>query len=65
MRWQIPSSALLQLLLTGALVGPPLVAAPAQAHMRGLKFKGAFAMGAMWMPCSNERALHDALQKAQ
>ena len=52
--------------------------APAQAHMRGmfatkaeaeqraaqLKCKGAFAMGSQWMPCANERALHDALQKA-
>lgn len=51
----------------------------AKAHMRGmydtraeaekraaeLKCKGAFAMGSMWMPCANERALHDALQKAQ
>lgn len=51
---------------------------PAEAHMRGmyvtkaeaekrateLKCKGAFAMGSMWMPCANERALHDALQKA-
>ena len=53
--------------------------APAQAHMRGmfatkaeaeqraaeLKCKGVFAMGSLWMPCANERALHDALQKAQ
>lgn len=52
---------------------------PASAHMRGmyatkaeaekraaeLKCKGAFAMGSLWMPCANERALHDALQKAQ
>ncbi len=52
--------------------------APAQAHMRGmfatkaeaeqraaqLKCKGAFAMGSQWMPCANERVLHDALQKA-
>lgn len=62
-----------------ALVIAPLLVAPAQAHMRGLyatkaeaekraaelKCKGTFAMGAMWMPCANERALHDALQKAQ
>lgn len=53
--------------------------APAQDHMRGmfatkaeaekraaeLKCKGVFAMGSLWMPCANERALHDALQKAQ
>ncbi|MFM8258561.1 MAG: gibberellin regulated-like protein [Vulcanococcus sp.] len=30
-----------------------------------LNCKGAFAMGSMWMPCANERALHDALQRAQ
>jgi hypothetical protein len=30
-----------------------------------LKCKGVFAMGSLWMPCANERALHDALQKAQ
>jgi hypothetical protein len=53
--------------------------APVQAHMRGmfatkaeaekraaeLKCKVVFAMGSLWMPCANERALHDALQKAQ
>lgn len=52
---------------------------PAQAHMRGmyatkaeaekraaeLKCNGTFAMGNMWMPCANERALHEALQRAQ
>lgn len=52
---------------------------PGRAHMRGmaatkaeaeqraaeLKCKGVFAMGSMWMPCANERALHEALQKAQ
>ncbi len=57
----------------------PTLQAGAQAHMRGmyatkaeaeqraaeLKCKGVFAMGSMWMPCANERALHDALQKAQ
>lgn len=55
----------------------PLVAMPARAHMRGmfatraeaeqraaqLNCKGAFAMGTLWMPCANERAFHDALQK--
>jgi hypothetical protein len=49
----------------------------AQAHLRGmyatkaeaekraaeLNCKGTFAMETMWMPCANERALHDALQK--
>ena len=54
-------------------------ALPVQAHMKGmyptraeaekraaeLKCKGVFAMGSLWMPCANERALHDALQKAQ
>lgn len=61
------------------LVAGSWLLAPAQAHMRGmfatkaeaeqraaeLKCKGAFAMGSLWMPCANERALHDALQKAQ
>lgn len=55
----------------------PTLQAGAQAHMRGmyatkaeaeqraaeLKCKGVFAMGTMWMPCANERALHEALQK--
>jgi hypothetical protein len=62
-------------LLTVSLVQAP----PLQAHMKGmyetkaeaekraaqLKCKGSFAMGSQWMPCANERALHDALQKAQ
>jgi hypothetical protein len=56
-----------------------LIPGSSRAHMRGmyatkaeaekraaqLKCKGAFAMGSMWMPCANERALHDALQKEQ
>jgi len=37
----------------------------AEKRAAELKCKGAFAMGTMWMPCANERALHDALQKAQ
>ena len=58
------------------LVMAPLLVVPAQGHMRGmfatkaeaekraaqLNCKGAFAMGSLWMPCANERALHDALQ---
>lgn len=61
------------LLATGLSLFPS-----AQAHMRGLyatkaeaeqraaalKCKGTFALGGLWMPCANERALHDALQKA-
>lgn len=61
------------------LVAGSWLPAPALAHMRGmfatkaeaeqraaeLKCKGVFAMGSLWMPCANERALHDALQKAQ
>ena len=57
----------------------PLLAWGAHAHMRGLfatkseaqkraaqlNCKGVFAMGDLWMPCANERALHDALQKQQ
>lgn len=66
-------------LLVGALALPPLLAASAHAHMHGmfatkaeaekraaaLQCKGTHAMGTMWMPCANERALHDALEKAQ
>ena len=54
-----------------------LMALPALAHMKGmfdtqqeadaraaqLKCKGAFKMGDKWMPCANERALHEALQR--
>lgn len=50
---------------------------PSHAHMKGMyetkseaearaaqiKCKGAFRMGDDWMPCENERALHDALQR--
>ncbi|MFM8675329.1 MAG: DUF3721 domain-containing protein [Vulcanococcus sp.] len=66
-------------MLSALLVAGLWHPAPAHAHMRGmfstkaeaekraaeLKCKGVFAMGNMWMPCANERALHDALQKAQ
>jgi len=66
--------------LAGAfLIAGSLLPAPTHAHMRGmfatkaeaekraseLKCKGVFAMGSEWMPCANERALHDALHKAQ
>lgn len=65
--------------MTSALALPTLMTVSAQAHMRGmyatkaeaeqraaeLKCKGTHAMGSEWMPCANERALHDALQKAQ
>jgi hypothetical protein len=68
-----------RLVTIGALATTPLLASSAHAHMRGmyatkaeaekrateLKCKGTFAMGTMWMPCANERALHDSLQKAQ
>lgn len=54
-----------------------LVAQPSHAHMKGmyetkaeaeahaaqLKCKGAFQIGDDWMPCANERAYHDALQR--
>jgi hypothetical protein len=73
------ASAMGRVVMIGALATTPLLVASAQAHMRGmyatkaeaekraaeLKCKGTFAMGTMWMPCANERALHDALQKAQ
>lgn len=73
------SSAVWRLVVIGAFVSSSLLATTAQAHMRGmyatkteaekraaeLKCKGTFAIGTMWMPCANERAFHDALQKAQ
>jgi hypothetical protein len=65
-------AALLALLLS------PWWGTPGSAHMRGmyatraeaerraaeLNCKGTFPMGTRWMPCANERQLHDALQKA-
>ncbi len=39
--------------------------AAAEKRAAELKGKGTFAMGTLWMPCANERQLHDALQKAQ
>ena len=76
---QNASSAFRHLVVIGALATSLLLMASAQAHMRGmyatkaeaekraaeLKCKGTHAMGTMWMPCANERALHDSLQKAQ
>jgi hypothetical protein len=73
------ASAMGHVVMIGALATTPLLVASAQAHMRGmyatkaeaekraaeLKCKGTFAMGTMWMPCANERALHDALKKSQ
>jgi hypothetical protein len=70
----MPRNGLLALTLVLLI---PSLQIEAQAHMRGmyatreeaerraaeLKCKGAFAMGSMWMPCANERALHEALQK--
>jgi len=54
-----------------------LLGLPAQAHRQGmfatkaeagkraveLHCQGVFAMGEGWMPCSSERALHEALQQ--
>ena len=65
------------LLFVPILVLGVFSARPAIAHMKGmydtkteaekraaqLKCKGAFQMGDDWMPCVNERALHDALQR--
>ena len=65
-------------MLSSLLMSGPWFALPTKAHMRGmfatkaeaekraaeLKCKGIFAMGSLWMPCANERALQDALQKA-
>lgn len=69
LRW--PTLMLLVLFLV------PLDGMPGYAHMRGmyatraeaekraveLNCKGVFAMGDLWMPCGNERALHEALQR--
>jgi len=66
-------------LVVGLLIAGFWLPSPGRAHMRGmfatkaeaekraaeLKCKGVFAMGTMWMPCANERALHDALQREQ
>lgn len=66
----------LPLLLLGLA---PWLGAAGQAHMRGmyatkaeaekraaeLGCKGTFAMGSQWMPCANERQLHEALRKAR
>ena len=66
------AGALLAVLMFGAWF-----AAPGRAHMRGmyatkaeaekraaeLNCKGAFQMESLWMPCANERVLHDVLQK--
>lgn len=68
---------LLPLLRAALVVVTALAAQPSHAHMKGmyetkaeaearaaqLKCKGAFKMGDDWMPCANERALHDALQR--
>ena len=65
--------------LVAMLLVVPMLWAPSLAHMRGmyatkaeaekraaeLNCKGTFRMGTMWMPCANERALHEALQRAQ
>lgn len=77
LRRPIASLSLGLLVMIGGMATTPLLAPSAEAHMRGmfatkaeaekraaqLKCKHTFAMGNMWMPCANERALHDALQK--
>ena len=65
-------------LMLAAMALVPWLANPAGAHRRGLyatqaeaqkraaelHCTGTFALGNQWMPCANERALHEALQKA-
>ena len=65
--------------LLAMLTTMPWSAAPGYAHKRGmyatkaeaeqrsaeLNCQGTFQMGNLWMPCANERALHNALQKSQ
>jgi hypothetical protein len=67
------------IVVVGLLIAGLWLPSPGRAHMHGmfatkaeaekraaeLKCKGVFAMGTMWMPCANERALHDALQREQ
>ena len=64
--------------LSAILVIASLSLLPVHAHLHGmyaskaeaekraaqLKCHGVFAMGNLWMPCANERALHEALLKA-
>lgn len=64
-------------IVTASMALLAAIATPAAAHMKGmyatraeaearaaqLGCKGAFPMGSLWMPCANERALHEALQK--
>ena len=66
-------------MLAALLIAAPWVVMPAHAHMCGmyatkaeaeqravqLNGRGAFAIGSLWMPWTNERALHEALQKEQ
>lgn len=44
-----------------------MYATKAEAEKRAaeLNCKGAFQMESLWMPCANERVLHNALQKSQ
>jgi len=65
------------ILIVAQIAVAALMALPGLAHMKGmfdtkaeaetraaqLKCKGAFKMGEAWMPCENERALHNALQR--
>ena len=68
---------LIPVLIVAPVAVVALMARPTPAHMKGmfdtkveaearaaqLKCKGAFKMADEWMPCANERALHDALQR--
>ena len=70
---------MIHVLIVGAVGLSSLLETSALAHMRGmyatkaeaeqraveLNCKGTHAIGSLWMPCVNERALHEALQKAQ
>ena len=70
-------SRFIHVLIVAQIAVVALMALPALAHMKGmfdtqaaaearaaqLKCKGAFKMGDKWLPCANERALHEALQR--
>ena len=67
----------INILIALRLLAALLLVMPGYAHPRGLyatkaeaeqraaalNCKGAFAIGDRWLPCANERAYHDALQK--
>lgn len=72
-----PLSHLLLFLFAASVAAIAIGVQPSHAHMKGmyatkaeaearavqLKCEGVFKIGNEWMPCANERALHDALKR--